>query len=174
MRTLLRVTLAVTVVCSATASCDKFKATTDRAFKTLSLKHAGDPCPPAVDGRASGTETPDAAVACFQKAVDQKKSDLLLRVTCHGKTTSTCKHSDATAKEADKAVADLSKLSWGRVVGKWNEGEKTMVYAIDNMGDASKRMSSVSLCRIAEGDKWAICEVGEVPRETVKKKVKDD
>ena len=54
------------------------------------------------------------------------------------------------------------------------------VYAIDNLDD-SKNVSTVTLCRIAEipaddagagsgARGWAVCDVGEMPRDAAKKK----
>lgn len=176
-------------------SCDQFQATADRAMQTLQGKPPTAPsgssasasrppttatsipdtaCPDAVEGRAAGAETPEAALSCFRRAIANESAATLLRVTCRGRNAQSCKQSDATLKEAERAMPDLKKTPWTTILGRWEEGtgdKRAVVFAIDTRpGD--KLVSTVVTCKIAEGGRWAICELGDLARETAAQKSK--
>lgn len=150
-------------------ACDRLKASTDRALVKMQLKPA---CPDPVEGRAVGAESPEGAVGCFQHAIAQGSPALLLRVTCKGRQPASCKQTDATTKEAERVLADLKKLKWDNVLGKWNEtaDKKVVTFAVDTQ-PGEKLVSTVVTCRIAEGDRWAVCEIGEASRDAADKKL---
>ena len=149
-------------------ACDGIKATTDRAMMTLSLRPA---CPEPVDGRAAGADSPEGALGCFRHAVETDSTSLLLRVTCTSRNPASCKQTDATTRDAEKAMVDLKKLSFTNVLGRWDENDKTAVFAIDTK-PGEKRVGTVVTCRIVEGDKWAVCEIGEVGRDFADQKIR--
>jgi hypothetical protein len=150
--------------------CDQVRATTDRALVTMSMKSA---CPDPTEGRAAGAESADLAVACFRKATDEGSAALLLRVTCRNRSAASCKQTDATTREAERAMADLKKLTWPSPLGKWNDDKdgKIIVFAVDT-APGEKKVSTVTTCRIVEGDRWAVCEVGEMTRDAAEQKMK--
>jgi hypothetical protein len=167
--------------------CDQFQATADRAVATLTGKpvpsgsaaSASDPRPPSLSdsacpdeekGRAAGADSPDAALSCFRRAVSQESAALLLRVTCQGRLPASCKQTDATRAEAEKAMPDLKKTSWDKAMAKWEEN-RTVTYAFER-GAGDKIVSTVVLCKIAEGGRWAVCEIGEMARDLAAKKGK--
>ena len=144
-------------------SCTKFQATADRAMVSLQLKAQ---CPDAVPGRAVGGDTPEAAAGCFRHAASDGSTSLMLRVTCRSRSPASCKQTDASIAEAEKAMAELAKLSWKNVLGHWEEGagdKKAIVFAIDGR-PGEKLVTTVTTCKIAEGDRWAVCEIGELSR----------
>ena len=153
----------------ALVACDRLQASTDRAIARLSGKPAGGGCPEAVPGRAVGAETPEGAVACFQQAVAEKSAPLMLRVTCHGRAPASCKQTEAIEKEAEKLMADLAKLPWDTQLGSWQDPQKATVFAIDTH-PGQKTVSTLTVCKIAEGDRWAVCETGEVSRAEAEKR----
>ena len=143
--------------------CEKFQATADRAMLSLQLKPH---CPDAVPGRAVGGDTPEAAAGCFRNAASTASTSMMLRVTCRSRSPASCKQTDAGAAEAEKAMNELSKLSWKNVIGRWEEGagdRKTVVFAIDTK-PGEKLTTTITTCKIAEGDRWAVCEIGELSR----------
>jgi hypothetical protein len=113
------------------------------------------------------------ALACFRKATDEGSAALLLRVTCRNRSAASCKQTDATTREAERAMVDLKKMNWSGLLGKWNDDKdgKITVFAIDT-GPGEKKVSTVTVCRIIEGDRWAICELGEMGREAAEQKMK--
>ena len=149
-----------------TLGCEKFQATADRAMVSLQLKSE---CPDAVPGRAVGGDTPEAAAGCFRHAASEGSTSLMVRVTCRGRTPASCKQTDASNAEAERAMSELGKLSWKNVLGRWEEGSgerKTVVFAVDTK-PGEKLTTTVTTCKIAEGDRWAVCEVGELSRTEV-------
>lgn len=174
--------------------CDQFQATADRAVATLTGKPipsgssaptttaGGDdsrpPPPPLPDkacpdeekGRTAGAESPEGALSCFRKAISQESAAMLLRVTCQGRTPASCKQTDATRAEAEKAIPDLKKSSWSAALARWEEN-KTVVYAFER-APGDKIAATVVICKIAEGGRWAVCEIGEMARDLAVKKAK--
>lgn len=142
------------------------QATSDTPATPLPPKAS---CPDAAAGRAVGAETPEAAVACFRLAISEKSTAMLLRVTCQGRTAASCKHTDATEKEADKLTQEMAKLPWDKQVGTWQESAKASVFAIDTH-PGQKSVSTITVCKIAEGEKWAVCETGTIGRADAERK----
>lgn len=162
-----RLSLALLLACLP--ACDRLQASTDRAIARLSGKSGAAACPEPVAGRAAGTETPEAAVACFQHAIAEKSAPLMLRVTCHGRTAASCKQTEAIEKEAEKLMADLVKHPWDSQLGSWQDPQKASVFAIDTH-PGQKTVSTVTVCKIVEGDRWAVCETGELSRAEAEKR----
>ncbi|MCC6646625.1 MAG: hypothetical protein IT374_13770 [Polyangiaceae bacterium] len=150
------------------AACDRLQASTDRALARLSGRADGG-CPDAVEGRAAGAESAEAALACFQRAVAERSATLLLRVTCRGRAPSSCKQTDATEKEAERLVADLATHPWDAQLGSWQDAQKATVFAIDT-SPGQKTVSTLTVCKIVEGDRWAVCETGELSRAEAEKR----
>lgn len=159
---------ALAPLCLALLACDRLHASTDRALARLSGK-AGGGCPEPVAGRAAGADSPDAAVACFQRAVTEKSAALLLRVTCRGRAPASCKQTDATEREAERLIADLAKQPWDALLGSWPDGDKAAVFALDT-SPGQKTVSTLRVCKIADGDRWAVCETGELSRAEAEKR----
>lgn len=123
----------------------------------------GASCPDGVVGRAVGAETADGAVACFRHALAERSAATLLRVTCQGRTPASCKHGDATQREAERLAQELARMPWDRQVGAWQESAGARVFAFDTQ-PTHKTVSTVTVCRIADGERWAVCEIGAIPR----------
>ena len=161
-----RQVLLALVLAAPSFGCDKFQATADRAMLSLQLKGQ---CPDAVPGRAVGAESPETAAGCFRHAASEASTSMMMRVTCRGRSPASCKQTDASNAEAEKAMGELSKLSWKTVLGRWEEGggeRKSVVFAIDTK-PGEKLTTTVTTCKIAEGDRWAVCEIGELSRSEV-------
>ncbi|HEU4411024.1 MAG TPA: hypothetical protein VFS43_37575 [Polyangiaceae bacterium] len=159
---------------AALASCDKFREVTDRHLGGggggLSL--GGGSCPDAVPGRAVGSESAGGAFGCFRKAVEGRSVDLMLRVTCQSRSPSSCKQGADTKRAAEETMGDLSRMPWRDVVGRWVEVDNQVeVYAVDTY-PREKRVTTVTLCRIVDKTRWAVCEVGEMAREVAERKAK--
>lgn len=155
-------------VALASFGCAHVQQVADRALTSLSLK---DPCPDAVDGRAAGAATADAAVSCFEQAVRERKSELLLRVTCRGRGPTSCLQTTASTREADAAVRTLSKGTWNDALGRWKDGDDAYVYAVDTHPQEA-RVSTVTVRKIVDGDRWAVTDVGELGRDAAERKMK--
>lgn len=152
--------------------CDKFREMTDRHLGGGGLSLGGGSCPEAVEGRAAGAGSAGDAFGCFRKAVEGRSVDLLLRVTCQGRSAASCKQGADTKRAAEETMRDLSRMSWSSVVSRWVEAENHVeVYAIDTY-PREKRVSTVTLCRIVDKTRWAVCEVGEMSREAAERKGK--
>jgi hypothetical protein len=82
-----------------------------------------------------------------------------------------CKQTDATTKEAERAMVDLKKVSWSTTLGHWSDDKdgKVVTFAVDTR-PGEKLVSTITICRIVEGDKWAVCELGDMSRETAEQK----
>ncbi len=132
----------------------------------------GGACPDATPGRAAGAESHGAAFGCFRKAVEGRSADLMLRVTCQGRSAASCKQDAQTKRAAEETMGDLARLSWQRVVAQWAEVDKQIeVYAVDTH-PREKRVTTVTLCRIVDKTRWAVCELGEMSREAAERKGK--
>lgn len=156
----LKKSLALATAAISLASCEKFQATADRAMMSLQLKPQ---CPDAVPGRAAGADSPEGAAGCFRNAASTKSTELMLRVTCHSRAPGSCKLTDAIKAEAERTMGELGKMSWKSVLGRWEDG-KTTVFAIDTR-PGEKLVTTIVTCKIAEGDRWAVCEIGEISRD---------
>ena len=160
---------------AALGGCDKLKETTDRHFGKTSGGGGsilGASCPDAVPGRTAGADSAGDAFGCFRKAVEERSADLMLRVTCQSRSASSCKQDAQTRRAAEEALNDLARLPWREVVAQWTEGGKDVaVYAVETH-PREKRVTTVTLCRIVEKARWAVCELGEMSREAAERKAK--
>jgi hypothetical protein len=155
-------------------ACEKFRETTGRHFGGGSggISLGGGSCPDAVPGRAAGADSPGGAYGCFRKAVEGRSVDLLLRVTCQSRAPASCKQGAETKRGAEETMSDLARLSWSNVVTHWVEADNQVeVYAVDTH-PREKRVSTVTLCRIVDKTRWAVCELGEMSREAAERKGK--
>jgi len=126
-------------------------------------------CPAPVSGRVAGGTSAEQVLECFQEGMHKRSTELLLRVTCQGKTSATCTISDKTTRDAERVFHDLFELSWSKVVSHWKASDKADIYAIDTR-PTEKRVHTISICHIANDDRWAICELSEMSREAAVKK----
>ena len=163
----IRTSLALAFTAISLVACEKFQATADRAMMSLQLKPQ---CPDAVPGRAVGSETPEGAAGCFRNAASSKSTEMMLRVTCHSRAPGSCKQTDAIKAEAERTMSELGKMSWKSVLGRWEEGKAT-VFAIDTR-PGEKIVTTIVTCKIAEGDRWAVCEIGEISRDEATSRAK--
>ncbi|HEU4537817.1 MAG TPA: hypothetical protein VFS00_27040 [Polyangiaceae bacterium] len=132
----------------------------------------GGSCPDETPGRVAGAESPGEAFGCFRKAVEGRSADLMLRVTCQNRSPASCKQDAPTRQAAAEAMNELARLPWQNVVAQWVELDKQVeVYAVDTY-PREKRVTKVTLCRIVDKTRWAVCEVGEMPREVAERKAK--
>ncbi len=165
-----RARLALAALCLGALACDRLEASSERAIARLSGKSS---CPEAVADRAAGTERPEAALACFQQAVSERSASLLLRVTCRGRAAASCKQTDATEKEAERLMGDLAKQPWDTQLGSWSDGDKAVVFAIDT-SPGQKTVSTLTVCKIIDGERWAVCETGELSRAEAERRASKD
>jgi hypothetical protein len=167
--------LAALAALAALGGCDKLKETTDRHFGSTSGGAplvGGGPCPEAVPGRTAGAESASDAFGCFRKAVEERSAELMLRVTCQGRSAASCKQDAQTKRAAQEALNDLARHPWRDVVAQWAEaGSQTEVYAVETH-PRERRVTTVTLCRIVEKTRWAVCELGEMSREAAERKAK--
>jgi hypothetical protein len=169
-----RAVVAAVLALAALAACESFRETTSRHFGGGSGPNlfGGGSCPDETPGQAAGADSAEAAFRCFRKAVEERSTDLMLRVTCQGRSPSSCKHNAETKRSAQEAMNDLAQMAWRDVVARWPEADnQTEVYAVDTY-PREKRVSTVKLCRIVEKTRWAVCEIGEMPREAAERKGK--
>ena len=98
---------AAVLTLTALAAC----AESQQAWRELTanaktaVRTLGKSCPPELAGRASGTAEPDAALACFQKAVAEGDAHRLLAIVCHSHAPASCKHTAGDETEAKEAMA---------------------------------------------------------------------
>ncbi len=158
---------AVLLVTSALVGCDRLQVGADRALAKLQLK---DPCPAPVEGRAPGASTAEAAVACFQQAVSEKSAELLSRVMCRTRQPASCKQTEASQKELAATLRAIEGLDWSTSLGSFVDGADVVGFALDTY-PGKPRVSVLYVCRIAEGERWAVCDTTELPRAVAEKKI---
>jgi hypothetical protein len=96
----------------------------------------------------------------------------MLRVTCQNRSPASCKQDAQTRRAADEAMSDLARLPWQNVIAQWTELDKQVeAYAVDTH-PREKRVTKVTLCRIVDKTRWAVCELGEMSRDAAERKAK--